>query len=125
MNQNRQKLYSVTGLKSRRRELRQRQTIEEEILWEELRNNKLGIKFRRQYSVLGYVTDFYCPKYKLAIEVDGSVHKNRIKYDELRKKTMESFGIKTIRFWGSQVRSDMKSVLGIIELYLTPGPSPL
>ncbi len=124
MIKSRPSVYNISRLKYRRKELRHRQTIEEEMLWEELRNNKLGVKFRRQYSVLGYVTDFYCSKYKLAIEVDGSIHKNRIKYDEFRKKSMDLLGIKTIRFWGSQVRSDIKSVLEIIEQHLTPGPSP-
>lgn len=124
MIQNRSKIYNVSGLKYRRKELRRRQTLEEKILWGELRNSKLGSRFKRQYSVSKYVIDFYCPKRKLAIEIDGSVHKTRIKYDKFRKEYMESLGIITIRFWGSQVRSDLKSVLEIIEQHLTPGPSP-
>lgn len=102
-----------------RRDLRHRQTIEEKILWEELRNNKLGVKFRRQHAISEYVVDFYCPKYKLAIEIDGSIHKERKKYDALRKEYMELLGIKTIRFWGGQIRNDLNSVLEIIGLNLT------
>ncbi|MDP1743536.1 MAG: DUF559 domain-containing protein [Candidatus Amesbacteria bacterium] len=113
---------NVLNLKYRRRKLRQDQTIEEEILWEELRNNKLGVKFRRQYSVSEYIVDFYCPKYKLAIEVDGSVHKTRKSYVEFRKKFIVSLGIRMIRFWGGQARNDLLTVLNVIGLNLTPTP---
>ena len=102
-----------------RRNLRNQQTVEEEILWNELRNNKLGVKIRRQHSIVEYVVDFYCPKYKLAIEIDGSTHKGREGYDNLRTEYIKSLGIKTIRFWGGQIRNDLNSVLEIIRLNLT------
>ena len=66
--------YNKKALKERRRELRQNSTPAEKILWKLLRDSKLGAKFRRQYSVGGYVLDFYCPKLKIAIELLGSVH---------------------------------------------------
>lgn len=113
-----QKLKAARNLEYRRK-LRRQQTVEEEILWEELRNSKLGVRFRRQYGISEYVVDFYCPKYKLAIEIDGSVHKERKKYDALRKEYMKLLGIKTIRFWGGQIRNDLNSVLEIIRLNLT------
>ena len=102
-----------------RRDLRHRQTIEEEILWNELRNNKLGVKFRRQHSISEYVVDFYCQKCKLAVEIDGSTHKGREGYDNLRTECIKSLGIKVIRFWGGQVRNDLNLVLEIIRLNLT------
>lgn len=102
-----------------RRNLRRQQTIEEEILWEELRNSKLGLRFRRQYGVSEYVVDFYCPKYKLAIEIDGSAHKGREEYDKLRTEYMKSLRIKIIRFWGGQIRNDLNSVLEVVRLNLT------
>lgn len=125
MIKDRLRIYNVAGLKPRRRGLRQQQTAEEERLWEELKSNKLGLKFKRQYSVSRYVVDFYCPKRKLAVEIDGSVHKDRKEYDRFRKEFMESLGIRTIRFWGSQVRNDLRSVLEVIELNLTPDPLSL
>lgn len=113
-----QKLKTARNLEYRRK-LRRQQTVEEEILWEELRGNKLGVRFRRQYGVSKYVVDFYCPRYKLAIEIDGFVHKGREEYDRLRTEYMKSLRIKTIRFWGGQIRNDLESVLNIIRSNLT------
>ena len=65
-------IYNKTGIKERRRELRKNQTDVERLLWKQIRNkNFFGLKFFRQYSVGAYIVDFYCPKLKLAIELDG------------------------------------------------------
>ena len=61
-------------MKLRRKSLRNDSTDSEKILWEILRRNGLGVKFRRQYSVENYVVDFYCPKLRLAIELEGKIH---------------------------------------------------
>ena len=67
--------YNRTKENWRRKELRNNMTKAEKILWEYLKNKKLeGYKFRRQYSVDSFIIDFYCPKVKLGIEVDGEVH---------------------------------------------------
>ena len=84
------------------RELRKKQTIAEQIMWEELRNRKyFNFKFKRQYLIEGYIIDFYCPRLKLAIEIDGSVHLQQIKEDKLRQEDIEVKGIKFIRFKNS------------------------
>jgi very-short-patch-repair endonuclease len=45
------------------------------ILWSRLKQGQvLGYKFRRQFGIAGFVVDFYCPKLRLAIEVDGDTH---------------------------------------------------
>ena len=46
-------------------------TPAEKILWNELRANKLGVHFRRQQVIAGFIVDFYCHKSALVIEVDG------------------------------------------------------
>jgi very-short-patch-repair endonuclease len=56
-------IHNTVELKDRRKELRKNSTKAEQILWFELRNNKLGVKFKRQHSIGGYITDFYCQKY--------------------------------------------------------------
>lgn len=54
------------------KELRQRQTKAEEILWSYLRNRHLnGNKFRRQHYIQSYIVDFYCADKMLSIELDG------------------------------------------------------
>jgi len=58
-----------------RKFLRNHPTYTEFLMWKQLKSKRLcGYKFRRQYSVDKYVIDFYCPKLKLAIEVDGISH---------------------------------------------------
>ena len=54
--------------------LRKKATKAEQILWQELRGSKLGIKFRRQHPFDMFIVDFYAPSIKLAIELDGSIH---------------------------------------------------
>ena len=56
------------------RQLRENPTPAEQLLWERLRGNQTGYKFRRQHPLDKYVVDFYCLALKLAIEVDGPIH---------------------------------------------------
>ncbi len=91
--------------------LRRLQTKEEELLWSKVRNNQLGFKIKRQYSVGPYVLDFYCPLKKLAIELDGSQHRKEKEYDVLRSDYLSVFGIKVIRFWNSEVNANIESVI--------------
>ncbi len=43
-------------------------------IWQELRGNKLGVHFRRQQVIAGFIVDFYCHKAALVVEVDGDIH---------------------------------------------------
>ena len=43
-------------------------------VWQELRENKLGVHFRRQQVIAGFIVDFYCHKAGLVVEVDGDIH---------------------------------------------------
>ncbi len=88
-------------LKDVRRELRSNLTMSEAALWKLLQNSQLdGRKFRRQHSIGNYVLDFYCPAERLAVELDGEVHKNptQADYDFIRDKWLEEQGIRIIRF---------------------------
>jgi very-short-patch-repair endonuclease len=122
----RMRVYHLTELKSRRRDLRQRSTKAEKMLWERLRNNKVGVKFRRQFSISGYVVDFYCPEKRLIVELLGNVHKseNAKKYDKYRKRYLESFQMTILEFWNDEVEKNVGEVLDRIRGYLTPDPSP-
>jgi len=103
--------YNKTKNLTKRILLRQSQTKEEFLLWEKLRNNQLGFKIKRQYSVGPYVLDFYCPLKKLAIELDGSQHIEEKEYDILRSEYLAVFGIKVIRFWNKEVNANIESVI--------------
>jgi len=57
------------------KELRKDQTKAEEIVWREIRNRKfLGLRFKRQFIIEGFIVDFYCDEFALAIEIDGRIH---------------------------------------------------
>src|SRR3989344_2066062 len=104
-------------LKDRRRELRQRATKEEEILWAKIRNNKLGCKFKRQHSIGGYILDFYCSKYKLIIEIDGVLHNNQNakEYDKVRDEYFNDLGYTTIRFLNIEINNKLGEALTKIK----------
>ena len=108
----------------RRRELRKNQTKHEEILWECIRNRKLGIKFKRQYSIGGYILDFYCPEIKLVIELDGLQHgeKENFLYDKDRTEYLSILGCTVLRFKNTEIQEDLNKVISRITEFR---PSPL
>ena len=58
--------------KTKRQQLRKRQTDAERKIWNLLRNKQMkGYKFFRQYGIDGYIADFYCPQLKIVFEIDG------------------------------------------------------
>ena len=102
------------------REFRKNPTKAEACLWEILRAKRLdGYKFRRQHPMKNYILDFYCAELKLAIEVDGQIHKHeeQIKYDQERTKILQEFGISVMRFWNSEVLNDLPSVINRIRTF--------
>ncbi len=87
------------SLKQRRQKLRRAQTDAERFFWQHVRNKQfLGAKFFRQYSIGLYIVDFYCPKLKLAIELDGGQHTepDAKVYDEERSAFLRSQGIEVV-----------------------------
>ena len=78
------------------------------------------------HSIGGYILDFYCPKLKLAIEVDGESHidkdENIIEYDKIRIKELNKIGIKVLRFWNYDVLDGFEAVCEIIEKELLKNP---
>ena len=77
-------------------------TEAEKRLWMRLRGRQLNQRrFLRQYSIGSYVVDFYCPKEKLVIELDGGQHSETgvVKYVKQRSDCLSSLGIGVIRFW--------------------------
>ena len=99
------------------RVLRQEETKAEKILWQKLRNKKLGIKFRRQHPVDMYILDFYASDIKLAIELDGSPHreKENKEWDKDRTDYLNWKGISVLRFWNSEIESDLGNILDKIR----------
>jgi very-short-patch-repair endonuclease len=103
------------------KELRSNPTETEKILWEELKNKRLGMKFRRQHPIADYIVDFYCHSLKLVIEIDGGYHLDRDQkeYDHYRAEDLSGFGIVIIRFTNSQVKNDLDKVIKEIKKQIT------
>ena len=116
MDQKRQ-IFSANRMLYRRRDLRVKTTVAEVIFWNAVRRKNLGWKFKRQFSIDNYVVDFYCPDRKLAIELDGEIHKQRISYDDYRTKYLKAYGITEIRFTNKEVVDNLEKVTkGIVSL---------
>jgi very-short-patch-repair endonuclease len=98
-------------LKGRARELRNNSTKGEIKFWTELlRKRQTGYQFYRQKILYHYIVDFYCPKLKLVIEIDGSSHDGKKEYDEHRERILESYGLKVLHFNDLLVLSNFHSV---------------
>lgn len=110
-------IYNKYSTKEKRRTLKKEMTESEKILWESIRRDALGVRFRRQYGIGEYIADFYCPSLKLVIELDGAQHysDNGLAYDEIRRKFLNTLGIKTIRFSNNEVLTNLENVLKIIK----------
>ena len=93
---NDKKLHNRPALTSRRRELRAQLTPAEARLWLHLQRGQLAErKFRRQHSIGKYIVDFYCPREKLIVELDGAAHDHDAAWlhDEQRTQYFVSVGL--------------------------------
>ena len=77
------------------RRLRKQLTKPELWLWLRLKERTGELIFRNQHPFGTYVLDFYCPKAKLCIEVDGEVHTGDRQHvhDEKRDQWLTEQGI--------------------------------
>ena len=103
-------------VKAIRDTLKKEMTSAEKILWQQLRSNKLGVKFRRQHIIDCYIPDFVSIPIKLIIEVDGKIHLKRKQQDQERTKTLENHGYTVIRFLNEEIENNIEQVLRIIKL---------
>ncbi len=78
----------------------------------------LGYDFHRQKPIGHYIVDFYCPKLKLVIEIDGSSHNNKIEYDKRRNKYLKAMGVNVIHFRDIDVKRNLQGVLNYIKEWI-------
>ena len=107
-------------LKENAKSMRLEPTEAEDLLWQNLRGLKLGVKFRRQQPVDIFIPDFVCTQKKLMIEVDGGYHnkKEQIELDAERTRILEVLGYKVLRFTNEEVLKNVSSVLEKIRTEL-------
>lgn len=113
-------IFNKPFLRDVRKELRNKATPQERILWMYLRQSKTGFKFRRQQSIGTFIVDFYCKEKMLVIEIDGSQHDDYLKkeYDILRSEYLNSLGFTVLRFWNSEIDNNVEHVIGKISDFL-------
>lgn len=92
-------------------------TPAEAILWDRLKGNQLGVKFRRQHILGTYIADFACLSCKLIIEVDGLIHEHpeHKLSDEQRSEFLTQLGYEVIRFKNEEVEQKIDEVISTIE----------
>ena len=89
-------------------------TDAERLLWSKIRGEQLKGQQFYSHKIIGeYIVDFYCPKSRLVIEVDGGQHysaegKER---DGMRDHYMTRAGIAVLRFSDREVFNNLEAVL--------------
>ena len=115
-------MYGV--LKERAEEMRKNPTEAEKVLWEALRGNGLGVKFRQQHIIEDFIVDFFCNEYKVTVEVDGGYHKeaDQMKSDEERTARLNELGYTELRFTNEEILCDLDRVLKTIKTFCSGTP---
>ena len=96
---------------ARAKELRENMTTAEKMLWERLRCNQLGVRFKAQHPIDIFIADFYCHRAKLVVEVDGKIHGDQLDYDDGRTAELERLGLTVIRFTNEEILEDIDKVI--------------
>ena len=96
---------------------RKNPTEAENILWQVLRNNQLGTKWRRQHMILDFIVDFVCLEKSFIIEIDGGYHNNpkQKEADKIRDKILEEKGFYVLRLTNEEVISNIDETIAIIK----------
>ena len=77
-----------------------------------------GFKFRRQVWLGNYIVDFLCAEKRLIVELDGGQHATAKKYDEKRTLELELLGYRVVRYWNSELISNLEGVLADLLKHL-------
>ena len=115
----------VPHIKNIARTLRKNSTAPELKLWSLIKNNQLGLKFRRQFPIDNkYIADFVCLEQRLIIEIDGGQH-NQNFLDIKRTFYIEQQNFRIIRFWNDEINNNISGCIEYLTNELnTPHPSP-
>ncbi len=109
--------FNKKEMQKRRRQLRSNMTYCEKLVWIYLRKKQMKVRFLRQYSIDNYVVDFYTPKLKLAIEIDGGIHEaaDQKEYDKERQDHIENYGVTFVRITNEELLGNPNKAFNKIE----------
>lgn len=99
--------------------LRKNMTKEERHLWYDFLKT-YPVQFRRQYVIGSYITDFYCYRAKLVIELDGSQHcePSDIQYDQMRTAYLQAQGLLVLRYSNLDIMKNFRGVCENIDIFV-------
>ena len=99
--------------------LRKNMTKEERHLWYDFLKT-YPVQFRRQYVIGSYITDFYCYRAKLVIELDGSQHcePSDIQYDQMRTAYLHAQGLLVLRYSNLDIMKNFRGVCENIDIFV-------
>ncbi|HYQ43786.1 MAG TPA: DUF559 domain-containing protein [Polyangiaceae bacterium] len=83
--------------------------------WRALRSSQLGVAFRRQVPLLGFIADFYAPSARLIVEVDGAYHAHRVSADSRRDRKLALAGYRILRLRADLVMGDLPAALRAVQ----------
>tara|TARA_B110000046_G_scaffold185623_1_gene228150 strand:+ start:2485 stop:2874 length:390 start_codon:yes stop_codon:yes gene_type:complete len=110
-----------SGLKELARQLRNKSTLGEVLLWKKLRAKQFeGYDFHIQKPLLSFIVDFYCSKLNLVMEIDGNSHDRSVvaSKDADKESALNEYGLTVLRFTEAPVRFEMEDVLQKLEMYV-------
>lgn len=98
------------------RKLRREMSYPEVLLRQRLRGKQRGVSFRKGHPIGPYVGDFYCPAFRLVVEVDGIAHGvgDRPARDAERDKFLEENGYRIVRIAAADILRDADGVAASI-----------
>jgi len=91
--------------------MRQAPTDSEARLWGALRSSQLGVAFRRQVPLLGFIADFYAPIARLIVKLDGSYHARRVTADARRDLKLSCADYRIVRLQAKLVIRDVPAAV--------------
>jgi very-short-patch-repair endonuclease len=102
------------------RAMRRDPTASERQLWEALRSSQLGVGFRRQAVVAGYIVDFLAPARGLVVEVDGGYHRSpaQQRADARRDRRLERASYRVLRLPAELVLGNLREALALVRAAL-------
>ena len=112
-------------LKEFSKEHRKKPTFAEETLWNYLKCDALGVRFRRQHVLDCFIADFACLSHRLTIEIDGGYHNDeeQAEYDRLRTLAIQKLGFRELRFSNEQLLGNIDGVITKIKEALVAPPA--
>ncbi|MBI0476596.1 endonuclease domain-containing protein [Sphingomonas sp. MA1305] len=101
------------------RQLRRDMSLPEVLLWQRLKGQQAGIKFRKQHPVGSYVADFYCSATRTIVEVDGETHNrgSRPAHDAQRDAFLIGNGYRILHVSATEVLRDVDAAAEAVAAF--------